>query len=325
MIYHIRGHLFHITCQRLFITPLLVLTLGGFLLNIMRPVSQKSRDIINQFISSPNTVSLNPKTIKEYAGDLQHFLGWHEYKSIDSTVSVAEFDFQQASEAELSSYKMAMQEVAELKIATVNRRLVTLKMFFEWAVERGYLESNPSLNIKLLTPEKILPRQITATEEKMLIQAVTENGSLRDQAIIKIMLNTGLKTGEVCQVLRTDIELTKRRGFLNLKNEEGFRKIPLNPACRDILGKYLVTLTPDTQFLFPSEKTGAMLGARALRHIIKKYMKIAGLEEHNSLSIRHRFGYSKALNTPIHKLAEIMGHNNLSSTMVYLKQEDKEP
>jgi integrase/recombinase XerC len=282
-------------------------------------------DIIHEFISSPNTISLNPKTIREYAGDVKHFLGWHEYKSIDSKVSVAEFDFHQVSETELSAYKRAMQDVAELKIATINRRLVTLKMFFEWAVERGYLENNPSLNIKLLTPEKILPRQITASGEKMLIQAVTENGSLRDQAIIKIMLNTGLKTGEVCQILRTDIELTKRRGFLNLKNEDGLRKIPLNPACRDILGKYLITLTSsDTGFLFPSEKTGAMLGARALRHIIKKYMKIAGLDEHNSLSIRHRFGYSKALNTPIHKLAEIMGHNNLSSTMVYLKQDDKE-
>jgi integrase/recombinase XerC len=281
-------------------------------------------NIINEFISSPNTVSLNPKTIKEYAGDLRHFLGWHEYKSIDSKVSVAEFDFHQVSEAELSAYKQAMQEVAELKIATINRRLVTLKMFFEWAVERGYLEVNPSLNIKLLAPEKILPRQISAAEEKMLIEAVTGGGSLRDQAIIKIMLNTGLKTGEVCRILRTDIELTKRRGFLAIQNAEGLRRILLNQACRDILGKYLATLPPETRFLFPSEKTGEMLGARALRHIIKKYMKIAGLDEHNSLSIRHRFGYSKALNTPIHKLAEIMGHNNLSSTMIYLKQEDKE-
>lgn len=293
-------------------------------MNIMRTVSRKSMNIINEFISSPNTISLNPKTIKEYAGDLKHFIGWHEYKSIDSHVSVIEFAFHQLNEAELSAYKKAMQEVAELKIATINRRLVTLKMFFEWAVERGYIETNPSLNIKLLTPEKILPRQISANEEKKLIDAVTKNGSLRDQAIIKIMLNTGLKTGEVCQILRTNIELTKRRGYLNIKNEEGLRRIPLNPACRDILGKHMATLTSQTSFLFPSEKTGEMLGARALRHIIKKYMKIAGLDGHNSLSIRHRFGYSKALNTPIHKLAEIMGHNNLSSTMVYLKQEDKE-
>lgn len=293
-------------------------------MNIMRPVSPKSMNIIHEFISSPNTVSLNPKTIKEYAGDLRHFIGWHEYKSINSKVSVTEFNFHQISEAELFAYKKAMQEVAELKIATINRRLVTLKMFFEWAVEQGYLDTNPSLNLKLLTPEKILPRQISANEEKMLIEAVTQNGSLRDQAIIKIMLNTGLKTSEVCQILRTDLELTKRKGFLNIKNDEGLRRIPLNPVCRDILGKYSATLTTQAVFLFPSEKTGEMLGARALRHIIRKYMKIAGLDDHNSLSIRHRFGYSKALTTPIHKLAEIMGHNNLSSTMVYLKQGDNE-
>jgi site-specific recombinase XerD len=293
-------------------------------LNIMRPVSTKGMNIIAEFIASSENAALNPKTIKEYAGDLKHFIGWHEYKSIDSHISVTEFAFRQVNEAELSAYKKAMQEVAELKIATINRRLITLKMFFEWAVDKGYLACNPSLNIKLLPPEKILPRKISANEEKMLTEAVSRKGSLRDQAIIKMMLNTGLKTGEVCRIVKTDIELSKRRGFLMIKNEEGLRRIPLNPACRDILGKYLATLTPDHGYLFPSEKTGEMLGARALRHIIKKYMKIAGLDEHNSLSIRHRFGYSKALNTPIHKLAEIMGHNNLSSTMVYLKREDKE-
>ena len=184
-------------------------------------------------------------------------------------------------------------------------------------------ETNPTLNLKLLAPDNILPRQITASEEKMLINAVTGNGSLRDQAIIKVMLNTGLKTGEVCSIQKTDIEITKRLGFLIIKSADGLRKIPLNLTCRVILGKYLATLKSETGYLFPSEKTGAMLGARALRHIIKKYMKSAGLDEHNSLSIRHRFGYSKALNTPIHKLAEIMGHNNLSTTMVYLKQEDQ--
>lgn len=293
-------------------------------MNIMRPVSPHSMNIVNEFISAPEIVSLNPKTIKEYTGDLKHFIGWHEYKSITSNVSVTEFAFKQVTEDEIASYKKAMQEVAELKIATVNRRLITLKMFFEWAVEQGYLEKNPSMNIKLLTPEKILPRQITATEEKMLIEAVTKHGPLRDQAIIKIMLNTGLKTGEVCRLLKSDIEFTKRRGFLIIRNEEAARRVPLNSACRDILGKYLATLKADSGFLFPSEKTGDMLGARAMRHIIKKYMKIAGLDDHNSLSIRHRFGYSKAANTPVHKLAEIMGHNNLNSTMVYLKQDDKE-
>ena len=195
-------------------------------MNIMRTVSPQGMNIINEFIASPDNAALNPKTVKEYTGDLRHFIGWHEYKSIDSRTLVIEFVFNQVGEVELSAYKRAMQEVAELKIATVNRRLITLKMFFEWAVERGYLETNPTLNLKLLAPDKILPRQITASEEKMLINAVTGNGSLRDQAIIKVMLNTGLKTGEVCSIQKTDIQITKRLGFLIIKKWGWIAKNP---------------------------------------------------------------------------------------------------
>ena len=35
--------------------------------------------------------------------------------------------------------------------------------------------------------------------------------------------------------------------------------------------------------------------------------------------LRHRFGYRMAKSTPLHRLAQIMGHDSLDTTMIYVQ------
>lgn len=35
--------------------------------------------------------------------------------------------------------------------------------------------------------------------------------------------------------------------------------------------------------------------------------------------LRHRFGYVMSEKTPLHRLAQIMGHDSLNTTMVYVR------
>jgi integrase/recombinase XerC len=46
------------------------------------------------------------------------------------------------------------------------------------------------------------------------------------------------------------------------------------------------------------------------------FARLQGLSAHN---LRHRFGYVMAENTPLHQLAQIMGHDSLDTTMIYVK------
>ena len=48
-------------------------------------------------------------------------------------------------------------------------------------------------------------------------------------------------------------------------------------------------------------------------------MKAARLEGLRAHDLRHRFGYVMAENTPFHRLAQIMGHDNLDTTMINVK------
>ena len=52
---------------------------------------------------------------------------------------------------------------------------------------------------------------------------------------------------------------------------------------------------------------------------MKKYAKKAGLAHLRPHDLRHRFGYRMAERVPIHRLAQIMGHDSLDTTMIYIR------
>jgi integrase len=59
--------------------------------------------------------------------------------------------------------------------------------------------------VKLVPEEKTSPQQKTEKEEADLVATVQQQGSLRDRAIILLMLHTGLRTMEVCNLKPGDV------------------------------------------------------------------------------------------------------------------------
>ncbi len=50
-----------------------------------------------------------------------------------------------------------------------------------------------------------------------------------------------------------------------------------------------------------------------------KYAALAKVEDVSPQDFKHRFGYEMAKRVPLHRLAQIMGHDSLDTTMVYVK------
>lgn len=48
-----------------------------------------------------------------------------------------------------------------------------------------------------------------------------------------------------------------------------------------------------------------------------KYAKQAKLSAISPHDLRHRFGYQMAKKVPLHRLAQIMGHDSLNTTLIY--------
>jgi len=180
--------------------------------------------------------------------------------------------------------------------------------------------SAPSAAVKLVGEVGTTPRQLDDQEEQALVAAVTKRGTLRDRVLIVFLLHTGLRAREVCQLRRDQVKLGKRSGLLEVIGKRNkYREVPLNVTARKALEEYLPTLAPSTIFLFPSGRTKEALSERALGYIIKKYATRAKLPEVSPHDLRHRFGYRMAESVPLHRLAQIMGHDSLDTTKLYIQ------
>ncbi len=220
----------------------------------------------------------------------------------------------------LVRYRDYLQTTLWLKPATVNRTLMSLKRYFAWARKMQIIQYDPTSPIKFVPKEASLPQHLSDDEEDALVAAVNAIGTLRDQAIITLLLHTGLRAQELCTLTRQQVHLGKRNGMLRIIGKrKKVREVPLNTTARSILTQYLETLPQECQHLFPSKKTHGALTGRALGHVITKYATQAQIADVSPHDLRHRFGYRMAEVVPLHRLAQIMGHDSLDTTMLYIR------
>jgi integrase/recombinase XerD len=93
----------------------------------------------------------------------------------------------------------------------------------------------------------------------------------------------------------------------------------LNVTARRAIEEYIGTISKDAANLFLSEKTGEALTERGLGYLVKRYATTARLKDVSPRDLRHRFGYRMAETVPLHRLAQIMGHDSLDTTMIYVR------
>jgi integrase/recombinase XerD len=261
---------------------------------------------------------LSPVTTRNYLSDLRQFIAWCEcsWRDVQEDRS---FVPQAVAPSLLMRYRDYLQTTLDLKPSTVNRTLMSLKRYFAWTRKTHIIQSDPASSIKFVPKEASPPRHLDDDEEDALIAAVNATGTLRDQTIITLLLHTGLRAQELCTLTRQQIRLGKRNGTLRIIGKrKKVREVPLNATARSILNHYLETLSPECSYLFPSEKTRRAITGRALGHLVTKYATQAQVADLSPHDLRHRFGYRMAEVVPLHRLAQIMGHDSLDTTLLYI-------
>jgi integrase/recombinase XerD len=260
-------------------------------------------------------------SIRNYLSDLRHFIAWYEMEREATIHDDASFTPQGVTTPTLTRYRSYLQTVGRQKPASVNRSLLSLKRYFGWVTQHRIIAYEPSVAVKLVGREESVPRHLDDQEEQALMAAVTKAGTLRDRVLIILLLHTGLRAGELCQLRRDQVKLGKWSGFLEITGKRNkYREVPLNVTARKALEEYVPTLSAKSTFLFPSGKTKEALSERALEYIVKKYARMARLPNVSSQDLRHRFGYRMAEAVPLHRLTQIMGHDSLDTTKVYTQE-----
>ncbi len=263
---------------------------------------------------------LSAPTIRNYLSDLRQFIAWWETMTNAGREELVSFHPSAVATPALTQYREELQHHLQLQPATVNRHLISLKRYFSWASENEWVPRNPAKVVKLIPQKSTPPRWITDQEEQALVAAVTIHGSLRDRTILTLLLHTGLRARELCSLTPEAVTVGKRSGLIRVTGKRRkYREIPLNATARESLKEYLRIVPRDTPVLFPSAKTGRAMTERALGYLVRKYAGFANVHDVSPHDLRHRFGYRMAAKVPIHRLAQIMGHDSLDTTMIYVE------
>ncbi len=273
---------------------------------------------------------LSALTLRNYISDLRLFAAWCERSWSEGRDEAHDFDPGAVTTPTLTEYRSHLRTVLGLKPATINRHLVSLKRYLGWATEHGLVTRDPARAVKLVPSVPKAPRHLDDREEAALVAVVTRYGTPRDRALLVTALHTGLRAEELCGLKREHVVINKRSGILRVWGKRGkYREVPLNSTVREVLTEYMEECLPvGSPWLFPSKKgvvdgdggrTLVPITPRALGYIVARYAKLAGVEDFSPHDLRHRFGYRMAQVVPLHRLAQIMGHDSLDTTTIYVK------
>jgi integrase len=160
------------------------------------------------------------------------------------------------------------------------------------------------------------PRVLSPLEYRALRDSASSDS--RIYAIIEILLQTGIRIGELANIRAEDV----KDGMLHVRPYEGHpaREVPLNKRAKEALKRYLEA-RPNTSddHLFVT-KTGKPFLVRNIRDAIERYFKRAGIENAKINDLRHTFVAHHLKNgVSIVFLSKILGHKRLSSTERYLQ------
>jgi integrase/recombinase XerD len=209
-----------------------------------------------------------------------------------------------------------------LKPNSVRTRLILLKIFFIFLIERDVIHQDVlKSRMRIKIPDS-LPRAIDPLDINHLLSVIK---NIRDRAMILILLRTGMRIGELLSTSINDVNLKEKRIeiFEAQKNRVG-RVVYLSNDAHVALKKWFKERDPQIMNLFYIQKRQS-ISYETARIIFVKYLAKAGLSHkgYTLHCLRHTFA-SELLNAGMRLecLQQLLGHSSIEITRRYARLTD---
>lgn len=204
---------------------------------------------------------------------------------------------------------------------SISRKTNSTKTFFRFLKINDFITDDPASLLEHPKFEMKPPRILTKTEYRALRDAA--RADTRMSAIIELLLQTGIRIGELARLKTSDLKFSTgaKVGELHVPAGESYpeRTVPLNKAGEVSLKRYL-DVRPETrdETLFVT-KTGRPLLVRNIRTAIDRYFKLAGILHAKVNDLRHTFVAHHLMGgTSLVLVSKLAGHKRLATTEKYL-------
>jgi integrase/recombinase XerD len=221
---------------------------------------------------------------------------------------------------------LAAQFQAKAKIASINRRLSTLRRFYRLHAAQATIAADPTLRVKSPKLPRNLPRNLSEDQVGALLRAPDPETllGLRDRAMLETLYATGLRVSELVGLKLSQVSLDMGVvRVLGKGNKE--RLVPLGEEAIDWLKRYCATARAElggdakADAVFVTARRGPMT-RQAFWQLIKRHAVKAGIAR-TALSphtLRHAFA-THLLNhgADLRVVQLLLGHADITTTTIY--------
>jgi integrase/recombinase XerD len=269
----------------------------------------------------------NTNTRRAYRNDLQEFMAF-----VGITQAA---DLRQVTRAHVLAWRKDLEQRA-LAGSTLRRKLAALSSLFEYLCDANAVGHNPVKGVrrpKVESYEGKTPALGDAQARRLLKLPVGDDlKSVRDRALLSVLLYHGLRREEVAALTLSDIHPRRGVPHLRIHGKGGkLRNIPLHPGSQGLLADYLMVCAGSGKngALFRpirNNRTGTLeraLSADGIYKIVRGYAQQLGVEIG-----AHALRATAATNALEHeadiaKVQEWLGHANIATTRLYDRRKSR--
>ena len=280
------------------------------------------------FVLIKRTKGVRPRTQADYHTQFTYFTDWLSEDYSDIT-NIADIDTEILREYVVYLSDEHYNEKTEdygLSPYTINIRIRFLKAFFNTLFAEEKVEANPAERLDLMLVDEDTYEPLDDVEIEALLDAPDEEyyPQFRDKVAMLLMLDTGIRIGEVFALEVEDVDVKGR--VINLpaskaKNRKA-RIIPIS----NLVAKLLLELISENKAHFDAShvflsNSGTPYQPNSFRRRLLKYKKEAGIDKRVSPhSLRHQFCRDYILNGgDVFTLQRIVGHADIQTTRKYVQ------
>ena len=264
---------------------------------------------------------VQPTTQKTYNKAVENFAAYLEAADIAQPVK-----------KDVENYRDALLGSGNYKVSSVRLYLTVVKKFFRYLSSKA-VYPNVADGVKLPAIENVDEHAHDALEldeAKAAIKSLdgTDEKTLRDKAVMSLMIGCGLRSIEVVRMDIGDFERRKGQWFVAVhgKGRRGKgESVPVSPAIKKLVDDY-ISVRPKGKkgtALFVStaaRNKGERLQTQTISRLAKRVFKGIGIDSSRVTchSCRATFAtLALRFGVPIRKVAKILRHRSTDTTEIY--------
>ena len=281
----------------------------------MKSVFRKDQHIVAFLNSLIIERGLSKNTIQSYESDIYQLYQWNNSKNKKRITEIKNFDTSQ-----YISYLFNQN----LKSTSVNRKISSLKTFFNFLLKKKLINANPFADQIMPKKPISLPKSISEDDVVKLLDAPKSDSliGLRDKAMLELLYASGVRISELVNIKFSDLDLERNIIKVFGKGSKE-RLVPFGEDAAQCISAYIDERKKNKdiasiKYIFLNNR-GSKISRHAFWHRLKEYCLEIGLKRDISPhTLRHAFA-THLLNrgADLRSVQVLLGHSDLSTTQIY--------